>query len=802
MDPREISEKLAELDKVVRGLHESIERLARSTEEREHEPSEESAAEERGASILADRAKETRPPPPSAKPQAREKEPEKKPSEKASKPSGEERAPDRVKGQAEQEAINQQAEAAPEEEQEEAGESEEERPRAPSAKPQARKEAKAEKKPTEREGKPPVEARAPDQARAQAEQEARGQQAEAAPEEEQEEEPEEQEEAGESEGPHAEAAGEPEEEEAPEERAEASERAEAEPAEGAESEEPEQEATAAEETEEEPEEEPSEAEAPQEEQAEETLTLFDGTEASAKNWEKVGAGGLEYRNKLLHLRSDTDRGLVYCSAQQFNDFRLRVEYKLDSPEAPATIALRFLDPRQPVPDRESPEKPRHYDNEAYVAIHTGLEVRMGSASGGEAGTFVGIPVGDSKNQQHRAGKASLKTGDWNEITIEAHGNEFTVRLNGVETARFANPDTGRGVAASAIESSGYIGFLLGAERRTAATPRSTRPTGRALPSGISGPLVPRRAPPRRPAPPPKSSFGAVEIRRVEVELFEENLREGEEHESSAQADRESGTEGEKVEGAQKEKGEEKKKKKEKKLTPKDAEALHKEVVATLTRLEAKNPGLKESFQKAYGYAIFPSVGRAGLVVGGARGYGEVFERGKPIGFARVTQLTIGVHVGGQTFSEVVLFGSRASLRAFKSSPVAFDANASVAFIRGATGTTDFKDMTARAYSRGGMLLEASLGGQKFRFYPREAILGGAAREEQPREAEQKEEGEEEGEEAEERSAPAASDAKEKVAKTVKAGKGEIAHAMGDLGRATKGVFSAFGSKVRRLRHSR
>jgi len=147
--------------------------------------------------------------------------------------------------------------------------------------------------------------------------------------------------------------------------------------------------------------------------------------------------------------------------------------------------------------------------------------------------------------------------------------------------------------------------------------------------------------------------------------------------------------------------------------------LHDDVAATLKRLEARNKGLKEQIKQAHGHAVFPSVGKAALVVGGSYGRGLVFEKGKFIGYATITQLTLGVQVGGDTFSEVVLFESKQALDRFKQNKTAFAANASAVLVKAAAaGTADFpKGVKAMAYSRGGMLLEAAIGAQKFKFKP-------------------------------------------------------------------------------------
>src|SRR5205814_8148522 len=95
------------------------------------------------------------------------------------------------------------------------------------------------------------------------------------------------------------------------------------------------------------------------------------------------------------------------------------------------------------------------------------------------------------------------------------------------------------------------------------------------------------------------------------------------------------------------------------------------------------------------------------------------EKGKFIGYATITQLTLGVQIGGDTFSEVVIFESRQALDRFRQNKMAFAANASAVLVKAAAaGTADFpKGVKAMAYSRGGMLLEAAIGAQKFKFKP-------------------------------------------------------------------------------------
>jgi lipid-binding SYLF domain-containing protein len=151
--------------------------------------------------------------------------------------------------------------------------------------------------------------------------------------------------------------------------------------------------------------------------------------------------------------------------------------------------------------------------------------------------------------------------------------------------------------------------------------------------------------------------------------------------------------------------------------PTNKSPIHKEVAATLKRLEKQDPGLKKFLDDAYGYAVFPSVGKAAVVVGGAYGRGVVFEQGEPIGFATMGQLTLGVQLGGDTFSEVIAFESKETLDRFKKGRMAFAANASAVLVKaGAASTTNFeKGVATFVYAEGGMMLELAIGGQRFKF---------------------------------------------------------------------------------------
>lgn len=152
----------------------------------------------------------------------------------------------------------------------------------------------------------------------------------------------------------------------------------------------------------------------------------------------------------------------------------------------------------------------------------------------------------------------------------------------------------------------------------------------------------------------------------------------------------------------------------------------------------KNSGQSSSFfAKSYGYAVFPTIGKGGLVVGGAHGDGNVYARGKLLGKTSMTQLSVGLQAGGQAYSEIIFFKDKAALDKFTSGNYEFGAGVSaIAITAGASATAGSsgagasasgtkKDATTRGsfhegvavftIAKGGLMYEASVSGQKFSF---------------------------------------------------------------------------------------
>lgn len=148
-------------------------------------------------------------------------------------------------------------------------------------------------------------------------------------------------------------------------------------------------------------------------------------------------------------------------------------------------------------------------------------------------------------------------------------------------------------------------------------------------------------------------------------------------------------------------------------------ALEPAVNAAVEAFKKTDPGMDDLFRKAAGYAVFPSVGKGGLVVGGAHGNGLVYEKNALVGRASLSQVTIGAQVGGQEFSQVIFFETADTLAKFKEGGFAMSAQLSaVAAAEGASRNAKYVDgVMVFTRAKQGLMAEASVGGQKFKFEP-------------------------------------------------------------------------------------
>ncbi len=143
------------------------------------------------------------------------------------------------------------------------------------------------------------------------------------------------------------------------------------------------------------------------------------------------------------------------------------------------------------------------------------------------------------------------------------------------------------------------------------------------------------------------------------------------------------------------------------------------------------------FEKSYGYAVFPTIGKGGMGVGGAHGKGRVYAKGVHVGDTTMSQLTIGFQLGGQAFSQIIFFEDERAFDQFISSNFEFGAQATAVAITagvsatvattgnsaGASGGRNdaksvgeyYRGMAIFTVAKGGLMYEATIGGQKFKY---------------------------------------------------------------------------------------
>lgn len=167
-----------------------------------------------------------------------------------------------------------------------------------------------------------------------------------------------------------------------------------------------------------------------------------------------------------------------------------------------------------------------------------------------------------------------------------------------------------------------------------------------------------------------------------------------------------------------------------------ASALANEYADTIKQFRGAD-GNATLFRDSYGYAVFPTIGKGGLVVGAAHGSGRVYVKGKYVGDSSMTQLTVGPQLGGQAYSQIIFFQNKRAFDEFTGGNFEFGAQASAVAITaaaeaqatsggagvGASGTPNhattashYHDgMAVFTIAKGGLMGEASIGGQKFSY---------------------------------------------------------------------------------------
>jgi lipid-binding SYLF domain-containing protein len=153
--------------------------------------------------------------------------------------------------------------------------------------------------------------------------------------------------------------------------------------------------------------------------------------------------------------------------------------------------------------------------------------------------------------------------------------------------------------------------------------------------------------------------------------------------------------------------------------PRDREEEESAVKYTVDRFLRADPSLRTFVDKAYGYAVMPTVGKGAFILGVGYGKGWLFENGKEIGRAIITQLSAGAQIGGQTYSEIIFFRDMESVEKFKKGQFELGAQVSaVAVTEGVGKASTYTDGVAVfILPKAGLMAEASVSGQRFDFEP-------------------------------------------------------------------------------------
>ena len=171
-----------------------------------------------------------------------------------------------------------------------------------------------------------------------------------------------------------------------------------------------------------------------------------------------------------------------------------------------------------------------------------------------------------------------------------------------------------------------------------------------------------------------------------------------------------------------------------------ATAAEKDNISTTISTFKSFPALKKFFKSAYGYAVFPTIGKAGFIIGGSYGKGQVYRGGKVTGRTSMVEGSIGWQLGGEAFSEIIFFQDKRTYDEFTSGNFEFDATAQAVVITAGAGaqagtagasagasagpktgiqakTNYRKGMATFVQPKGGLMYELAIGGQKFTFEP-------------------------------------------------------------------------------------
>lgn len=195
-----------------------------------------------------------------------------------------------------------------------------------------------------------------------------------------------------------------------------------------------------------------------------TKALFDGTERTFRNWKAAGRGTFALIDGAIVAEPGGDLGLLYYAADQFDNFKLSLQFRLDRRDDNSGVFVRSRDPGRPVPDRNNPAVTYAYDNPAYVPVTTGYEIQIDEQARPDGfaqhrtGAIYNVPVGTGPNEQDYRMPAPVAAGVWHDLEITVVNDTFTVRLDGELVTKFTNHDPYRGLSFSQDPHSGFVGL--------------------------------------------------------------------------------------------------------------------------------------------------------------------------------------------------------------------------------------------------------------------------------------------------------------------------------------------------------
>jgi lipid-binding SYLF domain-containing protein len=155
------------------------------------------------------------------------------------------------------------------------------------------------------------------------------------------------------------------------------------------------------------------------------------------------------------------------------------------------------------------------------------------------------------------------------------------------------------------------------------------------------------------------------------------------------------------------------------LDSRAADDLGAQARQTVANFVSTDPTLQSLLDNSSGYAVFPDVGKGGFIIGGARGKGVLFQKGVITGRTTMTQASIGAQAGGQSFAQIIVFQNSEAVSNFKDGKFELSADVSaVAISQGAAKAAKFtRGVAVFTQPKSGLMVQASVGGQKFSFEP-------------------------------------------------------------------------------------